>query len=379
MMDLGLVFLGCHRRGGVERSMWEMARFFASRHDVTVYAAEIDGAGLAGVNQVVVEVPDGPRYRFPRRFSLAARAQLQRAQHDHVLSFGVAEIDADVLWVNSVHRAWIEQSTGLMRGGLRSSSLRRWLPHHRMLLAMERDYFRAPSVQHVVTVSDIVANDINRLYGVPRSLTTTIHNGFDPAEFAPLEEGDRRQVRAELGLADDDIALVITANELHRKGLATLLEAVAMVGDRRLRVVLAGRTPPTAYARQIERLGLTDQFRYLGTRTDMGQILGASDLFVLPTQYEAFCLAIVEALASGLPVVTTTVPGAADLIADGSNGRLLTDPRDAAGLAEILREAADGEQRAKWASAAAPSVADHTWQRLFERAEALLADLPSRR
>jgi glycosyltransferase involved in cell wall biosynthesis len=110
----------------------------------------------------------------------------------------------------------------------------------------------------------------------------------------------------------------------------------------------------------------------------MGSIHHAADLFVLPTRYEAFCLAIVEALASGVPVITTDVPGARDLILDGVNGRLQRDPTSHGELATLLREALREEQFKTWAANAAASVEDHTWPRLLDRALEAIAASPSR-
>jgi UDP-glucose:(heptosyl)LPS alpha-1,3-glucosyltransferase len=104
----------------------------------------------------------------------------------------------------------------------------------------------------------------------------------------------------------------------------------------------------------------------------------ASDLFVLPTQYEAFALSIIEALASGLPVITTKVPGASDRVVDMHNGRLLDDPRSSNELADLLGQAMDSDVRTLWADNAAQSVADLSWSALFDKAERLLESLPSR-
>jgi UDP-glucose:(heptosyl)LPS alpha-1,3-glucosyltransferase len=104
----------------------------------------------------------------------------------------------------------------------------------------------------------------------------------------------------------------------------------------------------------------------------------AADLFVLPTQYEAFGLAIIEALASGLPVITTKVPGAGDRIVDTHNGLLLDDPRSSEELAGLLNQAIDSDARKRWADNAAKSVDDLSWRALFNKAEGLLESLPLR-
>jgi glycosyltransferase involved in cell wall biosynthesis len=377
-VNLGLVFLGCHKRGGVERSVWELARALSSRHEVTVYAEEIDDAGLDGVHTVVVPQRTSGASRS-LTFAAAARGRLHDHQHDHVVSFGVGDVGADVLWVNSVHRAWLQQSARFAAGDWRSSRLRRLLPRHQLLLAMERHYFRNSSAA-VVVVADHVGDDLHRLYRVRRDRRHTIHNGFDPGEFSPgRRQTTRDRARASIGLPADAIALLMVANELPRKGFGVLLDAVARVADTRLHVLLAGRTAPTAYEHQVKTLGLSSRFRYLGSADDIGFVHAAADAFVLPTRYEAFCLAIVEALASGLPVITTTVAGAGDLIEHNRNGLLLHDPMDVGELADLITLACDPQARTRWGHAATASVQDLTWGAIASQADELLSALPSLR
>lgn len=358
-MKIALVFTGSFRGGGVERIVWECARHFGARHDVTVLADYWEDCGEPRV--AYRKVSPGPRLRelsFRRR---AGRA-LREDEFDRVVSFGSNCPAGDVIWVNSLHRAWLER---------RGPSLRSLHPRHRLLLALEAHHFRARRYSRVLAVSERVAADLGRLYGVPRADVDVVPNGYDPDEFSPARRRSlRAEVRAELGFADDDVVCLIVANELARKGFGVLVEAMRLVGDPRLRILLVGRAKPEG--------DLGDRVTYAGPSADVGRSHAAGDLFVLPTRYEAACLAIVEALASGLPVVTTDVPGAGDLVSAGENGLLQHDPLDAAELAGLLRIALDDERRAAWSDAAPASVAHLAWPLVLDRAEALLAGLPSR-
>jgi glycosyltransferase involved in cell wall biosynthesis len=381
-MDIALVFRGCHRQGGVERSVWEMARHLSARHAVSVYAHDIEREGLEKVNVIPVDF-QGPHTMRQLLFARAARHKLADARHDHVITFGIGDVGADVLWVNSVHREWLRQSIGLGGGsgiqqipGLRYAS-----PHHLLLLGMERRHFTRSRSTAVVTVADAVGDDLRRLYGVPSQNMSTIHNGYSPSEFSPeRRRALRADARKEFGYTESDVVALMPANELTRKGFDVLTEAQAVVADPRLHVLLVGRAPVTASRRRhLEKLGVSDRVRYAGSRSDMERMHAAADLLVLPTQYEAFALAIIEALASGLPVITTSIPGAKDRILDTQNGRLLIDPRSATELALLLQEAMDPDVRARWGENAAESVADLSWQSLADQAEQLLGSLPSRR
>jgi glycosyltransferase involved in cell wall biosynthesis len=376
-MDLALAFPGCHRRGGVERSVWELARAWSQRHRVSVYATDVDPEGLpAGVEVVTVRPRRGPAAAANWLLASAYRDALKDAAHDHVVSFGVGAGTgmADVLWVNSVHRAWLEQPGQ----GWRQHRARRLLPRHQSLLALERRHYRAGGVERVVVVADQVADDLERLYGVPRSRCVTIHNGYDPREFDVSRRSERSDARRDIGVPDDAFLLLMVANELDRKGWPTLLEAAAHLGDPRVHVVLAGRTDPAPFDHLIDRWGLRGRVHAVGSHGDVGRLHAAADLFVLPTTYEAFCLAIVESLASGLPVVTTTVPGAGDLITPGTNGLLQRHPRDAGELAALLTQALEPSMLRRLAAGAAPSVSDLTWTAIAAQGEAVLEALPPR-
>lgn len=376
-MDIGLVFPGCNKRGGVERNVWELAANLSQRHAVTVYATDIDEHGLERATLVHVEGASTP-FAFAR----AARASLARRTHDHVISFGVGDVGADVYWVGSVHRSWIRQSLKFpVKDGLHRLPFLRYLsPRHQVLLAAEWVYFTRGHPKRVVTVADKVGEDVHRLYGVPRELLATVHNGFSPAEFAPeIRHSLREAARAEFGYGPRDVVALIVANELPRKGFDELISAQAALGDPRLHALLVGRAPLSAgYCKRISQLGLEGRITYAGSRSDMDRMHAAADLFVLPTKYEAFCLAIIEALASGLPVITTDVPGAGDRVVDGVNGRLLRDPTSIDGLRSLLAEGVKDETRATWAAAASESVADLTWGAIAEQAEHLLEALPRR-
>jgi UDP-glucose:(heptosyl)LPS alpha-1,3-glucosyltransferase len=372
-VKIALVFHGVHKRGGVERSIWEAARHWRHSHDVTIVAADIDRTDLDGVT--IREVPAAAG-SGPYSFGRAARRHYRLDEFDHVISFGVQPVPATIAWVGSVHRAWLEASRRFPDSGrLRHPLLRYLLRRHIERLVLERRYFRDPNWSLVVTVADAVGNDLTRLYDVDPALLRTVNNGFDPAEFDPSRRDIERDVmRAEWGVPPDAIVLCMVANELPRKGYDHALRAIAGAGDRRLHLVLAGTADPVRYARLTAELGLTGRTHYLGQQADIGRVHAGSDAFILPTKYEAFCMAIVEALASGLPVITTSVPGAGDLVQPDVNGLLLDDPEDSAALTTLVRRIADDEVRARLAAAARPSVDQLSWAEQFDRAIALFPE-----
>jgi UDP-glucose:(heptosyl)LPS alpha-1,3-glucosyltransferase len=214
---------------------------------------------------------------------------------------------------------------------------------------------------------------VGRLYGVPGHLLHVVPHGYDSATFSPARRAARREsARAELGVAADDVVVLMVANEWHRKGLGVLLEAVAAAGDPRLRIDLVGAKAPDDYRPLAHRLGLTDRLHWHGPTPDVARFHAAADVFALPTTYEPFGLVIIEAMGSGLPVITPRLAGAAEAITDGVDGLLLDDPRDTAQLSAHLTRLLDPGERERMGKAAAASATDYEWPRVLARVDALL-------
>ena len=368
---IALVFPGCHRRGGVERVVWEAARHLGSRHHVLVVSSDVDADELDRARCTSLPASGWPMSSRPLRWRRRARRHLAGIDADVRVSFGVECPAGDVVVVQSVHRAWLERGRPLGVGKVAIPAEARYLvPRHRVLLSLERSYFREARERQVVAVSQNVADDLVRLFGLPPERIVVIPNGYDPGQCSPERMAALRgPMRDRLGLAEDDIVALLVANEWHRKGLAALLEAVALVGDERVKVVLVGRLPPDAYRGRIEQLGLRGAVQYEGAADDVGEYYAAADLFVMPTQYEAFGSVIVEALACGVPVITTANAGAAVAVHHGGNGLLQHDPDSATELAGLLSTALDGDCRRAWRAAAPASVEGFSWPSVMTRLE----------
>jgi UDP-glucose:(heptosyl)LPS alpha-1,3-glucosyltransferase len=371
---IGLVFSGCHPRGGVERVVWEAAIHLCRRHDVTVITGESDVLPDE-VSLIRVAYHRGGPVE-PVRFRSAAAQAMSGKSFDVVVSFGANCPPGDVLVAGSVHRAWLERGTAVHIGQVPIPSFgRRLLPRHQMILITETQWFRRSPSAIVVAVSEAVADDLEHYYQVPSSLIRVIPNGFSPSQCSEERRQKLRPIwRERLGLSSSDVALLLVANEWHRKGLGTILRAMDRVGDPRLQLLLVGRQPPTQYAGMIERLGLRSQVRWFGMASDVAEYHAAADLFVMPTTYEAFGTVIVEALGSGLPVITSALAGAASAIRDGYNGRLLNDPTDDHQLADELSAALREGVLDRWSAVAADSVARFQWPRIMDQFEKILTE-----
>jgi glycosyltransferase involved in cell wall biosynthesis len=171
-----------------------------------------------------------------------------------------------------------------------------------------------------------------------------VANGI-PALPAP----SGRDVRAELGIGPEDPVVTTVGFLRQPKAMDILIEAAARIAPRfpALRVLIVGEGDDRpVYEALIDRLGVHDTVRLLGLRSDVPDLLAASDVAVLSTNSEGSPLSVMEYMDAGLPVVATRVGGIPDLIDDGVQG-LLVEPQDAAGLGDAIARVLDDPEEAR--------------------------------
>jgi len=366
--------------GGVERVAVEAAnRLTRAGHDVTVYGVRVDRAVLDDdvcVRRIAVPAS------LDRLTGLGFRRRAARAiEADHPDvhgAFSAVSPLGGVFWIPSVHlvayKLLLARRSAIGRLPVRLN------PYHRGRLWLERNMLAPGGCARLLALTDQVKSDVIDIYGVPEEDIGVLAPGFDPAIFNPGRREQRRaQARTRFGYGEEDRVLLFVGNELERKGFDVVLEAVGLLRDPTVKLLGAGHVAPDAdpYRSQIERLDLADRLQWVGSSSDVALLHAASDAFVLPTRYEPWGLVIVEALGSGLPVVTSQLAGAALTVEEGKTGRLLRDPEDPVELAEALR----------WALSAAPaeartiaaSVRDYTWAEVIARYERVLRSVAAER
>ncbi len=366
---IALVYPACNRRGGVERCVRELARGLATRYDVAFVGDEFDPDGMTGVRFDPVGGIRLAGFLRPLSFRVRAARKLRRGKYDLVISWGAECPPGDLLAVASVHRAWLRHGRPIpSRLGAIPNRVRYFLPQHVVRLVLERAYFRQGARAVVSVLSEQNAAEVAELYGVDRSRMVIIPNGYSGTEFsAERSARERAERRRALGLAENEVLLLLVANELHRKGFGPLLEAVAAIDDPAVSVAVVGRAPIDAYLPAIQRLGLAGRVRWHGPSDDVAAWYAAADLFVMPSQYEAYPLVVIEALASGLPVITTALAGSLDAVRPDVNGLLLEDPDDVTGLADLIKRGLDASTRRRWRENTAASVRRLEWGEIAQR------------
>jgi len=245
---------------------------------------------------------------------------------------------------DGVHATWLELS------GKRLAALSPW---HRYTLAAEAAMFRHPDLRAVICNSQMVKDDIARRFPATADKLHVIYNGVALAHFHPgLRDEHRAALRAKVDADRTAPVILFVGSGFARKGVATLLEALGRMETSAAEAWIVGRDKREARYRDLaERLGIAERVRFFGAQDDVRPFYGAADLFCLPTRYDPFPNAALEALACGLPVVTTTACGAAELVGDCG---AVCPPGDATALALQLDALL---QRAPQLSAAARAAA----------------------
>jgi len=236
---------------------------------------------------------------------------------------------------DGVHRQWLENRA---RGeGALARLATRLSPYHRYVLGAERRLFASPRLRAVICNSRMVRDEIQRHFGTPKEKLHVVYSGVDLDAFVPeLRLEHRARLRAELGIPDDAMVYLHVGSGFARKGVATLLAALARLEDRNARLLVVGkdRAEPALRAAAAQP-GIGNRVHFAGGQTDVRPFYGAADCFVLATLYDPFPNAALEALSSGLPIVVSRQSGAAELVREGVNGHVV-DALDAEALAAAM-------------------------------------------
>ncbi|MGE5490332.1 MAG: glycosyltransferase family 4 protein [Actinomycetota bacterium] len=269
---------------------------------------------------------------------------------------------------DGLHRAWLARRARLL--GARG---RAWLAlnsFNRYTLAAEEALFKSPRLRVVICISQLVKREIQEWFGLPDDRLPVVYNGIDPAVFNPGVKESREAVRKSLGIPQDAPLFLFVGSGYQRKGLDRLLTAL----PRDTWLLVVGKDKHEAmYRHMADKLGVLPRVRFLGPRQDVKPYYGAADVFSFPAVYEPFGNVILEAMACGLPVVTTRDCGGADLVVEGQNGYVIDG--DGESLAEVLNRVVDRQMAVRLGRAASETAQAYNLSAMTERMVALYSTL----
>jgi UDP-glucose:(heptosyl)LPS alpha-1,3-glucosyltransferase len=243
---------------------------------------------------------------------------------------------------DGVHRAWLARRRKFefpLKQFVRGASGK-----HRDLLELEGSLFEKGKADGVIAASQMVINEVIDLYGYSADRIDLVRNGV-PLERFRFDPELREKSRAELNLHENQIALLFAGSGWERKGLLFAIEAMALCKNQEMRLLVAGRGDARPYKTMHLRFWREDPVRFLGEVADLVSLYAAADIFILPTIYDPFSNACLEALASGLPIITTRSNGFSEIVEDGLHGSIIDNPANLVGLRDAIHFWSDSSRR----------------------------------
>ena len=302
--------------GGAERYLLRLASGLAAQgHQITLYCE--DWSARENPFQQVRKIESSDPISFARK----VMTQPLRDRHDIV--FSLERVPGCDLYRagDGVHADWLasRQSFYPVMGRIRTL-LR---PKNRQLCRIEREVFAPGAVGRVICNSRLVADQIIRRFNFPPDRLDVIYNGVPYQQFSM---GDRALGRRALELKPDDYVVLLVGAGAERKGHAIARDAMRRIKRKYAKLVIIDSPPSVA----------------------MQHVYAAADVFLLPTLYDPFANVTLEALAAGLPVITSAQNGASEIMENEKNGFILPRANDEKRIGHLLDDLADPARRAQF-------------------------------
>ncbi|HLZ12501.1 MAG TPA: glycosyltransferase family 4 protein [Candidatus Acidoferrum sp.] len=373
------------KQHGTERVLAELLERLASEHaaDIDLYSQRVAGfpvsrpessspSGGAGriVWRKVSSIPGPHLIQFlwwyaANRCSRWRSRKVRHVHYDLLYSPGINASDADAITVHIVFHEFFHQVHSQLR--ISKSPVASWprilhrILYYRLIMALERRVYADPGVA-LSAVSQMVAGQLKRYFG--RSDVLVVRNAVESKVFNPSVRAARREAaRLKFGFGANDFVFLLVGNDWKKKGLDTLLPALAACDDLAAHLLVVGNDVREPYLESCKKLGLGARVRFVDPSPDVLQFYAAADAYAGPSLEDAYGLPVLESMACGLPVIVSASAGVSEIIADGENGLLLRDPRDVRQLATLLRKICTAPLLAQALGAAAErTAAKESWE-----------------
>jgi UDP-glucose:(heptosyl)LPS alpha-1,3-glucosyltransferase len=352
-LNIALVILHADpSRGGAERYTVDLAHAVAGRggHHVSLLATSFDAVD-ASVRQVPLGRPAATRLGRYLRFLDALDARLATEEYDVVHAM-LPVRRCDVYHPHAGIAAEAVRTGHLKHTGAAKQFAARVANRvnlkRQRFAAVERGMLTGPNPPVVLCLSEYVKAMVRRHYDLPEERLATLFNAVDLAKFDPgARPAARDELRQRHGFAPGDMVALIIAQDFERKGLGETIRALAKVSAElaSLRLLVVGKQDPARYRSLAESLGVSDRVTFAGPTRDVYACYRAADFFVLPTRHDPCSLVVLEALAMGLPVISTVCNGACEIMESGRHGVVLPDPGDVDALVVAIRQLSDPSTR----------------------------------
>jgi glycosyltransferase involved in cell wall biosynthesis len=360
------------RKHGTERRVAEFICHLADEYEFHIYSMQVEDIDLGRVVWHRIRRLPGPHLFAYVWWFLANHVRRWQDRRkgivpEMVYSPGINCLDADAVSVHIVFCAFRESIRNELRFG--QNPVFSWprIIHRRLyyrLIAALEPYVYGRAGVHIAAVSKKIAADLQR-FNPGSGEVKIIYGGIDLECFSPQRRALARPAsRHALSIHDDEFVLLLIGNDWRNKGLNCLLDAMAKAADPRFRALIVGADDPGPFRDRIGQLALDGHVQFCPPRPDVETYYAAADAYVGPSLHDAFAQPPAEAMACGLPVITSRQNGGSEIITSGCNGFVLDDPADSTGLADMIRNLiTDPVLRNRLGAAASETARRYTWDR----------------
>ena len=341
-------------RGGAERYVHDLSMLLTGEgHELHIYTLQGRVDPAASVALHLVRVPSCPKFLKTLYFAWKVRRLLQGQKFDIIHSFGRT-------WGMDIFQPLGGSQFSSLVGNLRSieNIFARFFKAFTYFTSLRRlSYFLVEEMQLrrariVIAISAMVKNDLIRYTRLNSDKIMIVRNGVDLEKFRPEARAARRdKLRRELELGEEDIFILFVAHNFRLKGLHVLILAMAELKNSHpeisFKVGVLGEGKKKQFARLARKNQVAEQIIFLGGREQPECYYAAADICVHPSYYDPSALVVLEAMASGLPVITTAYCGTSEIIEEGKDGYIVADPGDISSLATTIYRLKDPRLRRK--------------------------------
>lgn len=377
------------KRNGTERIVIEWLSHLPGAFEIHVYSQRVEDIDISRITWHRIPKLPGPHLiNFLWWFAAnhlwrSFDKWFHNLTYDLVYSPGANCLDADAISVHIVFADYVRKSEPGQR--LVAASVRTWprLLHRKLyykvvMFLERRAYTRAGT--SLILIARRTGLQLERFYGCGRH-SPVIYLGLDHNTFSPENRvAQRAHARDTLGFSANQFVLLLVGNDWRNKGVPVLLEVLAQLVGLPVDLIVVSREEPAEARARVLEMGLDGRVHFFPPRKDVEFYYAAADVYTGPSLEDTFALPPAEAMACGLPVIVSAANGVSEIITHGVSGLILEDPRDAVGLAAMVRRLYEDESlQDSLGKKAAETTRQYTWERNGRELAAIFEDICRRK
>jgi len=321
-------------KGGAEKFSSELARYLIKKGlDIKLFARKIEALDLKPYG-VEIKIPKKPPFFRILTLAYTGLYLAKRWKADRIFAL-MPLPEGDFYWLaGGVYSNWLKIRYPSI---IKRTIAYFFRPHFLLNIFFQKKCITSPHFKKIITNSELEKEIAIKAFNISPEKIVVIPNGIDLSRFNLSVRVNRNKIREILGLNKNAKIILFTGNNFKRKGLETIIKALARLKNfSNLYLLVAGKDKTNYFIKLSQKLGVAEKIKFLGYVKELEKIYGTADIFVFPSQYDSFASVVLEAMACGLPVITTKTNGASMVINHGEEGFILKRWDDDKLLAEYI-------------------------------------------